>query len=103
MRMWSKYRSVFQDHLNHICNDIVKQFRVGILRYSEQVQEMHDQSNHLPSPSMEGESFEADSCKFCDKEFSENDIPFDIEGRLPSSIQDELEDNQEYYISLARE
>ena len=30
--IWRKYISLFQDHLKDICNDIVKPFRVGILR-----------------------------------------------------------------------
>ena len=36
--IWRKHRSVFQDHLKYIHNDIVKPFRVGILHYVESVE-----------------------------------------------------------------
>ena len=43
--MWSNHRIVFQDKLKYIPNDITKPFHVGILRYYEWVQEMHDLAN----------------------------------------------------------
>ena len=46
--MWRKHRSVFQDHLKYICNDIVKPFCVGIICCYEHVQEIHDPEKHLP-------------------------------------------------------
>ena len=30
--MWRKHQIVYQDHLKYVCNDIVKPFRVLILR-----------------------------------------------------------------------
>ena len=39
--MWKKHRSVFQDHIKYIKNDIVKPFLVGILHYAERAQEMN--------------------------------------------------------------
>ena len=54
--MWRKYRSVYQDHIKYVCNDIVKPFRVKILHYSNCVHEMHDIEKYLTPPSMKGES-----------------------------------------------
>ena len=64
---------------------------------------MHSLEKYLPLPLMKGESFKADNWKFREKEFSENEIQVDIEDGLPSSMQDELGDNQEDYYFLARE
>ena len=59
--VWKKHRSVFQDHVKYIHNDIVKPFRVVILQYAERVREMHDLENYLPPPSIKGVSFESAS------------------------------------------
>ena len=48
--MWIKYRSVYQDHLKYVHNDIVNPFRFRILRYVECVREMHELSKYLPPP-----------------------------------------------------
>ena len=48
--MWRKNQSVYQDHMNYVRNDIVKPFKVIILRYTERMQEMHELANHLPPP-----------------------------------------------------
>ena len=40
--MWKKHRSIFQYHVKYIHNDIVKNFRSGILQYAKRVREMHD-------------------------------------------------------------
>ena len=98
--MWSNHHSVLQDHLQYICNNIVKSFHVDILRYAERVQEIHDIAKYLPPPSMKGESFEEASWKFHKKEWSDHDIRVAIEEGFPSSMHDELEDNQEDYSSL---
>ena len=42
--------------MNYVRNDIVKPFKVKILRYAESVSEMHELAKYLPSPSMKGES-----------------------------------------------
>ena len=54
--MWRNYRSVYQDHMKYVCNDIVKPFKVKILRYAEHVRDMHDLEKYLPPPLMKGES-----------------------------------------------
>ena len=48
--MWRKHWSVYQDHMKYICNDIVKPFRVKILRYTERVIEMHELAKYIPPP-----------------------------------------------------
>ena len=47
--------------MEYVRNDIVKPFKVNILRYFERVREMHDLANYLPPPSMKGESVMADN------------------------------------------
>ena len=42
--------------MKYVCNDIVKPFKVKILRYAERVCEMHDLAKYLPLPSMKVES-----------------------------------------------
>ena len=54
--MWRKYRSVYQDHMKYFHNNIVKTFKVKILRYTKRVREMHDLAKYLPPPLMKGES-----------------------------------------------
>ena len=65
--IWRKHRSVYQDHLKYIRNDIVKPFRVVILRYANRVQEMHDLKKHLHPPSKKGGGYEPDNWKVQDK------------------------------------
>ena len=51
-----KHRSIYQDHMKYVRNDIVKPFKVKIIRYAERVREMNDLAKYLPPPSMKGES-----------------------------------------------
>ena len=95
--MWRNHRSFFQDHLNSICKDIVKPFCVGILCYTDNVQDMYNLAKHLHPPSVKGDIFEADSCKVRYKEYSVHDIRVAIKDGLHLSMQDELGDNNEYY------
>ena len=39
--VWKNHRSVFQDHVKYIHNDILKPSIVGILQYAECVRYMH--------------------------------------------------------------
>ena len=92
--MWWKHRSVFQDNLTYIRNDIVKIIFVGILHFADRVEEMHEIAKHVPPPLMKGQIFEAANFKVCDKEFYVREIRVYIKYGLPSSMQDELEDNK---------
>ena len=49
---------------------------------------------------MKSKSFKSDIRYVCNKELSENEICIAIKGELPSSMQYELEDNQEDYRYL---
>ena len=93
--MWSKHPSVFQNHLEYICNDIVKQFRVIILFYSERVQDIHYLAKYIPPPLMKGESFNEASWKVRNIFISLHEIRVSNKVGPPSSIHDELEYNQE--------
>ena len=57
--MWRKHRSVYQDHLKYIPNDIVKPFHVKILRHTDQVREMNALEKYLHPTLMKGVSAEA--------------------------------------------
>ena len=50
--MWRKHRSVYQYHIKYVHNDIVKPFKVKILRYAERMRDIHDLAKYLPPPSM---------------------------------------------------
>ena len=49
-----KHQSVYQDHMEYVCNDIVKPLKVKKLRYIERVREMYDLAKYLPTPLMKG-------------------------------------------------
>ena len=73
--------------MNYIHNDIVKPFKIKILRYAERMCEMNDLANYLPPPSMKGKSAEADSWTFCKREFTASADRLEIKDGLPSSMQ----------------
>ena len=52
--VWKNHRSVFQDHVKYIHNDIVKPFIFFILQYAEHFHRIHNLENYLPPPSMKG-------------------------------------------------
>ena len=64
---------------------------------------MHNLEKYLPPTSMKGDRYEAANWKFCEQEFTISDICVAIKGGLPSSMHNELEDNQEDYLSLTHE
>ena len=98
--MWRKQRRVYQDHMKYIHNNIVKPFRVKILRYAKRIRYMHDLAKYLPPPSMKGESAEAANWTVRNQEFTVSENRLVIKDGLPSSMQDDLEDHQEDYLSL---
>ena len=101
--MWRKHQSVYQDHMKYVCNDIVKPFKVKIIRYTKHVREMHYLSKYLPTPLMKGESVKSDNWTVFNQEFTASEVRPSIKDGLPSSMQDELEDRLEEYFSLAYE
>ena len=46
--MWRKHFSVYQDHMKYVRNDIVKHFKVKILRYAKRMHDMYDLEKYLP-------------------------------------------------------
>ena len=65
--MCRKHQIVYQGHLKYIHSDIVKPFHVGILRYTERVQDMHDLAKQLPPLSIKGDGYESDNWKVHDE------------------------------------
>ena len=92
--MCRKHWSVYQDHLEYICNGSVKPFRVGILCYFNWVREMHDLAKYLSPPSMRGVSYDADNWKVRDQGLTVSEIRVAIKDGLPLSMQDELNNHQ---------
>ena len=64
---------------------------------------MHDLEKYLPPHLMKDDSFESGSLDFHYRYLSENCIRVANKDGLPTSIQDELEYNKEYYRSIAHE
>ena len=85
--MWIKYWSVYQDHMKYVRNDIVKPFRVKILRYTKRVREMHDPEKFLPPPSVNGECSMEANWWVHNKEFTTNDLRLSIKEGLPKTMR----------------
>ena len=72
--MWRKHRSVYQDHMKYVRNDIVKPFKVKILRYTDCVDEMHDLAKYLPTYLMKGQSETAAYWSVRNEGFTNSDL-----------------------------
>ena len=89
--------------MNYVRNDILKPFKVKIVRYAKRVHEMHDLAKYLLPPSTKGNSAEADNCTISNQEFTAGEFWLEIKDGLPKSMQDELDDHPEDYRSLTYE
>ena len=89
--------------MKYVRNDIMKPFKVKILRYAKSVCNMHDLYKYLPPPLMKGESAMEDNCNVQNQEFTASDIRLAIKDGLPKSMRDELDDHSEDYCSLTYE
>ena len=98
-----KHQSVYQDHMKYVRNDIVKPFKVKIIRYAERVREMHDLEKYLPPPYMKGESATAANWNVHNEEFTISDLRLAIKGGLPKYMRDELDNHPEDYRYLIYE
>ena len=92
--MWRKHQSVYQELMRYIHNDIVNPFKFKTICYAERIREMHDLAKYLPLPLTKGESADAANWIVHNQEFNVIEIRLEIKDRLPSYIQDELEDHQ---------
>ena len=72
--MWRKQRIFYQDHMKYVRNDIVKPFKVKILRYAERVREMHDLAKYLHPPSMKEKSSVVANWSVRNEEFTISDL-----------------------------
>ena len=95
--MWRKDQNVYQDHMKYVHNDIVKPFKVKILRYAERVHEMHDLAKYLRPPSKKGDSAMSDNWSTSNEEFTISDLWLAIKDGLLKSTRDELDDHPEDY------
>ena len=89
-----KHRSVFQEHVKYIHNDIVKPLRFVILHYSERVHEMHNLEKYLPSILMKVVGTKEAGWDIYEKVLNEYFISVATKYGVPASMQDELEDNK---------
>ena len=78
--------------MNYVRNDILKLFKVKILRYIERLHETHDLANYLPPHLMKGESSTPANWNVRNQEFAAGEVQLTIKEGLPKSIQDELYD-----------
>ena len=101
--MWKKYRNVYQYQMKYVRNDIVKPFKVKILRYAKRMRDMHDLENYLPPPLMKGESSMSANWSARNEYFTITDLRLAIKGGLPKSMSDEWDDIPEDYRSLTYE
>ena len=56
---WKKNWRVYHDYVKYIRNDIVKPFRVVIIKYNELVRNMHNLAKYFPPPLMKYKRFES--------------------------------------------
>ena len=73
--------------MKYVRNDIVKPFRVKILRYAKRVREMHGLDKYLPLPCMKGESAMAANWALRNEEFTTGDLRLAIRDGLPKSMR----------------
>ena len=64
--------------MRYVRNDIVKPFKLKILRYAEHVREMHDLGKDLHPTSRKGKSVMASNWKSRKKDFTISDIQLAI-------------------------
>ena len=89
--------SVYQDHMRYVHNDIVKPFKVRILRYANHMRKMIDLANYPPPPSMEGKRSKAANWNVRNQDFTSGEVQLAIKDGLPKSMQDELDNHPEDY------
>ena len=98
--MWRKHRIVYQDHTKYVRNDIVKPFKVKILRYANRVRDIHELAKYLPPPLMKGERLMAANWSVSNEQFTTTDLRLAIKDGIPKTMRDELDDHPEDYRSL---
>ena len=89
--------------MKYVHNDIVKPFKVKILRYAERVHDMHDLAKYLSIPLIKGESDKSANWNIQNQEFNSSEIQLEIKDKLSKSMQYELDDHPEDYRSLTYE
>ena len=56
--MRRKHRSILQDHVRYIHNDIVNPFIFGIIQHAKRVSEMHYLAKYLHPPLTKGQEYD---------------------------------------------
>ena len=86
--MWRKKRSIFQDHVKYLHNDIVNPFRVGITQYAEHVRDMHYLAKYLPPTLMKRDEYNQSYWAICNKEFYKYEIRVATKNGITTPLQD---------------
>ena len=86
--------------MRYVRNDIVKPFKLKILRYAERIHEMAELVKYLHPPLTKGEIAMSANWKVRNKEFTISDLRLFIKDGLPKSMREELDDHPEDYRSL---
>ena len=79
--------------MKYVHNDILKPFKLKILRYAERMREMHDLENYLSTPSIKQESATSDNWSFRNREFTTSDLRIAIKDGPPKTMRGELDDH----------
>ena len=83
--------------MEYVRNDIVKPFKIKIIRYANHVCDMHDLAKYLPPPSIKG------NWSVRNEDFTISDIRLAIKDGLLKSMRDEFDDYPEDYHYLTYE
>ena len=83
--MRRKHRSVYQDHMKYVHNDIVKPLKDKTLCYTKRVRVMNDLANFLSLPPMKGEITMEANWSVRNKELTTSDLQLAIKDGLPKN------------------
>ena len=62
-----KHRSIFQDDVKYIHNEILKPFRLIIIHYAEYISKIHGLAKYLPPLLDKGDEYDHADWVVCDK------------------------------------
>ena len=92
-----KHRSVFQEHIKYIHDNILNPFRLSILQYSERVRQMYDIDKVLPPhPKKRGE-LDQKYQSVHNKQFTEDEIRVATKDALCISMKYIIDNKYKYY------
>ena len=98
--IWKKHRSVFDDHLRYVQNDVTNTYKERIIKYTEFMHEMINLSQYLSPTCIKGEYYRNNECKSRYEKFLEETIQKDIKCGLFPVISQDIEYNDMDYHTM---